>query len=802
MAGLSGMAVGGATALLERESELADLAREAAAARSASGRLVLVEGPAEIGKTALLAAARSLAQAAGMAVARARGTELESGFAFGVVRQLFEPLLRARSEGEQARLLSGPASLAGRVLGAGDRAAVSVGERLPEVMHGLYWLTVNLAERGPLLVLIDDAHWADVPSLRFLSYLAGRLEGVALLAVVAARPTDRGPTPSDALTVISRESAARLMRLGPLSAVATVKLVEREYGEEAAPEFARACHRSTGGNPFLLGELVRALRADGIAPTAADAPRVAQQRPASVARSVLTRIASLSSTAAAAARALAALGGEAALRDLAELSSLDAATLDEAVDLLARAEIVVGPDPVAFVHPIVHASIYSDIPVGERGRAHLRAGRLLAAGGAAAERVAAHLLQTPPAGDEWTVGMLGRAAREALARGAPDGAVTYLIRALAEPPATRDRQPLLALLGRSEYLAHQPGAATRLLEAMAGARTPPERGELALQAAKALIMGEPDRSEDAVTILDRAIAGLGERDSQLSMRLQAQLLAAAALKLSTWPLHRERLDAVYPMRLGDGPAERLLLASLAEWTLTAGSVPGRFPDLARHAGGDGPPAEVARRVAERAIAGGALLREEGSDSELFYLPIFTLIHADCLDCAAHWLGETIADAQKHGSLVGYAQASALRAEAAYRCGDLAIAEAHAHAAAAVSVGDALAVLINVMLDQGRLDETQRLLERYPLPPQSDHLMLQPIRAAAARLDTTQGRTREAADQLLACGTWLDTWGAKNPSVVSWRSSAALALHQLSEPDRARELASEEVALARPLGHGH
>jgi DNA-binding CsgD family transcriptional regulator len=793
------MAVSPASCLLEREAELADLGREMAAARAANGRLALIEGPAGVGKSALLGAARSLAQAAGMAVARARGAELESGFAFGVVRQLFEPVLRSCSRGERARLLSGPAARAGGVFGASDRATPSVAERLPAAMPGLYWLTLNLAERCPLLVLIDDAHWADPQSLRFLCYLAGRLEGVAVLAVVAARPAESGADAGDALALVAREPSARVALLRPLSAPAAGELVAREYGEEVAPEFARACHRATGGNPFLLGELARALRADGIAPSAAEAPRVAREGPASVARSALTRIAGLSSAAVAVAQALAVLGGEAELRELARLSALDPVTVEQTVDLLAGAGIVVDADSVAFVHPIVHASIYADLPLGKRRRAHLRAARLLTSDGAAAERVAAHLLPTRPAGDPWTVGALSRAASEALARGAPDAAVTYLARALAEPPTSGDRQRLLASLGRAQYLTHQPGAAARLLEAIDATPAAVDRGELALQAAKALIMAEPDRSEDAIRILDRAIADLAEPDSQLSMRLEAQMLAAAALKLSTRPLHSRRIDRLYPRQLGDSPAERLLLANLASWTLLEGRTPGRFPDLARHAGGGGPPADVARRVAERAIAGGELLREHGSDSELFYLPVGTLYHGDFLDRSDYWLEEAIQDARTRGSVVGFAQASAGLAEVAYRRGALASAEAHARAAATVSVGDALAVLINILIERGLLDEAQRLLEPYPLPPDADHLMLQPIRAAAARLTIARGRNRQGAHQLLACGTWLEDWGARNPGAVAWRSTAALALNQLNERDRALELAAEEVALARALG---
>lgn len=798
MVGLSGMEVGPATNLLERESELQDLACDSAAAWAGSGRVVLVEGPAGIGKTALIDAARSLAEGKDVAVARARGTELESGFAFGVVRQLFEPLLRRCPRAERARLLRGQAGLATDVLVAGHGKAISREDRLPEAMHGLYWLTLNLAERSPLLILIDDAHWADPPSLRFLCYLSGRLEGVALFAVVAARQADRSATAGDALAIVKREPSTRALALKPLSAPATAELVQRQYGEPVAPEFARACHHASGGSPFFLHELVRALRVDGVAPSHAEVPRVAHEGPESVARSTLTRVAALSPAAPPVARALAVLGGEAELPDVVRLSSLGGEEVATTIDLLVDAEIVVGDDRVSFAHPIVRAAVYADIPAAERSRAHAQAAQLLAAAGATAERVAAHLLPTRATGDCWTAVVLSQAASDALSRGAPDAAVAYLSRALAERPPGSNWQQLVAALGRAEFLAHQPQASAHLVEAIGYAPTAMERGELALQAAKALIMAEPDRSEDAVKILDRAIGDLGAPDSQLSMRLEAQVLAAAGLKLSTRALHRERMNRLYARPLGDGPAERLLLANLADWTLIEGATP-RLSDLARHARADGSPVEAARQVAERAIAGGALIREEGADSELFYLPIGALNLGDFLDQSEYWLAEAIEDARTRGSLLGYAQASARLAEVAYRRGQLASAEAHARAAATVSRDDALAVLLNIMLDQGRLDEAQRLVEPYPLSPLADHIMLQPIQAAAARLKLAQGRTREGIDQLLACGSWLESWGAKNPGMVAWRSGVALALKQAEDPARAGQLVAEELAIAQALG---
>jgi predicted ATPase len=244
-----GMAVTDATGLLERERELAALAADLAAVRSETGRLLLVEGPAGIGKTELLAVARSLAEESGMVVARARGSELETGFGFGVVRQLFEPLLRACPQNERHELLRGAAGLASEVLGTGGVGSTSGEVRWPDVLHGLYWLTLNLAERAPLLVLIDDAHWADRSSLRFLTYLAGRLDGAGVLVVAATRPAEARAA-DDTLGSVEREPATTVIGLRPLSLDAAAELLAREYHAEVAPEFAQAAWEATGGNPF------------------------------------------------------------------------------------------------------------------------------------------------------------------------------------------------------------------------------------------------------------------------------------------------------------------------------------------------------------------------------------------------------------------------------------------------------------------------------------------------------------------------------------------------------------------------
>jgi predicted ATPase len=157
--------------LLERSEELARIESMLAAARSGQGTFVVVEGPAGIGKTALLTAARTAATEGGMRVLRARGTELERDFAFGVVRQLFEPPLAEASELERAELLQAAAGVAAGLLGL-PGAPAAVGPPASSVdpsfaiLHGLYWLCANLAAQCPLCLVVDDVHWADAASLR------------------------------------------------------------------------------------------------------------------------------------------------------------------------------------------------------------------------------------------------------------------------------------------------------------------------------------------------------------------------------------------------------------------------------------------------------------------------------------------------------------------------------------------------------------------------------------------------------------------------------------------------------------
>src|SRR5918992_721296 len=174
--------------LLERERELAAAAECLTRARAGSGSVLIVEGPPGIGKTVLLEAIRAAAADMGMERLSAYADELEREFAYGVVRLLVEPALHRAGPTRREALLEGAARFAASVVAADERPVLPVAsDATPSVLHGLYWLISNLAEHTPYVLTVDDAHWADAASLRFLHYLARRLGELPVLLVVAVR---------------------------------------------------------------------------------------------------------------------------------------------------------------------------------------------------------------------------------------------------------------------------------------------------------------------------------------------------------------------------------------------------------------------------------------------------------------------------------------------------------------------------------------------------------------------------------------------------------------------------------------
>ena len=252
--------------MLEREAELEAL--EAAIA-AGSGRVLILEGAAGVGKSALLDVARDMAAERGHQVLHARGSELMRGVPFGVAVELFAEALRAATPAQRdEELFSGAGGLAASLFSPATayRPATAMDPSLPMV-HGLYWLLVNLSERAPCLMVVDDAHWADEPSLGFLVYLVERVEGLPVTVLVALRPEDAAIAgrPMDRLRA---SPANRILELEPLSKDGTAELIRTRYFDQADDEFCQAVFDASQGNPFIVQELARTADVDGVPPVA------------------------------------------------------------------------------------------------------------------------------------------------------------------------------------------------------------------------------------------------------------------------------------------------------------------------------------------------------------------------------------------------------------------------------------------------------------------------------------------------------------------------------------------------------
>ena len=206
------------------------------------GWAVVVEGPAGIGKSELLAAVRAGGAARGFAVLWARGSEFEAGMAFGVARQLFEPLLRAASAGERRELLDGVARVGARALGvvAGEAPA----DRFAAI-HGLFWLCANRAERGPVVVVVDDAQWVDDPSLGWLGYVARRVGELAVMLVLGLRAGDVGAvTLTSSMLWVPVGRAA--MSYGGVRMMSWCRFRYMGFSSDRGSELGRGCFGSAG----------------------------------------------------------------------------------------------------------------------------------------------------------------------------------------------------------------------------------------------------------------------------------------------------------------------------------------------------------------------------------------------------------------------------------------------------------------------------------------------------------------------------------------------------------------------------
>ena len=770
--------------LEERDDTLGVIAEALVAARRARGRLIVIDGPAGIGKTSVLEVVA--ARADGERVLAARAHEIESRFVLGVVRQLLEPIVAGASAEERARWFAGAASLAAPVFDEG----VAASDLFP-LLHGLHWLLANVAAEDPVVLLVDDAQWADTESLLFLGYLARRLADLPILVAVTARPAGERPVELDDVVATP---GTTVIHLGPLTAAAVDAVVRRRL-PAADPTFVAACAAATDGNPFLLHELLVEVEARELEPVASTAEAIGGLSPGGVSTAIGHRLARLPATARPVAEAIAVLGDGAAVDDVGALAGLDAEATATAVVALRRAGIVLGDRAgLGFVHPIVRSTVLAGIDDVERPLRHRAAATLLLDQGRRPDAIAAHLLEAPPSADVRDIDALRQAAAYALGLGAPWSAVTYLWCAAAAVGPGRRRDDVLLELGRALAVAGRlREAEAALAEVVGGAGALQQRAVAALELARVRKFGgHPLAAADVLlaTLAEPAVVG-----TAVATALELELLGLGYSSVRARRRVMDRLGAIIDDgRPPENDRQAFRLASAAMEQALAGRERDAVVDAARRA--------VSRRPlpTDPATAGGFGVM----------MVAVTLMWCDELAEAGALMSAVVDAAHRSGSPLALSTGAGLRALVGWRRG--AVADAELDVDIALTMARDLAVpppLLPAAVATGLLAGIERATTTEALAALEGKFASEPVDPdstpfglvlhARGRLRATAGDLDGAIVLLQEAGVFEHGWGSVNPAVLPWRADLAAVLVQQGAVAEARRVAAEELAAAERFG---
>jgi DNA-binding CsgD family transcriptional regulator/predicted negative regulator of RcsB-dependent stress response len=760
--------------LMERDEWQDELAASFAGLLPPSA--VIIEGEPGLGKTAFLNAACHVAREAGQDVLYARGGALEAESPFGIVRQLFQPDEATLSPSEREMCAVATTSLS------------DVRRPIPfEVIHDLYLNLAHFASSRPIVIAIDDLQWADYESLVWVQYVARRLES-GRISFIGTSTCRVAGTALAAVDNIIAEPSTRVFSLRPLSVDSVTKLVARQLNVDSEESFARACHSITGGNPFLLHSLLSALEREGFGPDVSE-ESLATLSPPPVARAILRRLGGLPEEAHALMQAAAILGDDADHRVVAALAGVDASLGSDMANALAEVYLLRRDRPLSFVHPLERSTVYGEIDPVRRARAHAEAARLLDDHGAALDQVAHHLLLAEPTADEWSAELLERAALVHAKEGQYEFAVRCLSRALDESPDASTRSRRLLELSSAEAAMGRPTALDHLREAAELGVDPIELADATYRCLRAF--AQESYPPETVATLRHLEAQLGE--GHVDLRIWIEIV------LSTWDQQPPALPASTPAiesvllrkRTERTRLDRLALAHLAYVKTFA-------PDQAT--------AEYVADLAEQAVGAVDLQLDDCTSIVVAARAVASLVRAGRFEVADRLglLAQTAAVRDDQQTAV--AEFSTVLAYSHFLQGNLDEAEIECRRSLAAMEGRSwasrpmsLGVLAGTFIESGRFREAASVLKDAvsdSIPRTIAELLALEQRA---KLKMLEGRIDEALKDLLLAEQGAEALGVRNPAVTSWRCVAATALCGAERTAEARDLARENLELARAFG---
>ncbi|KUN05934.1 hypothetical protein AQI95_13410 [Streptomyces yokosukanensis] len=756
--------------------------------------LLAFSGPAGLGKTALITEARDRAAAAGVTVLSGRGGEKEQGSAFRVVRQLVQPWL-ARMEGAELRAFLGSwYDVMAAVLGLEAKGPAPAPDPTG-VREGLDWVMTRLTmKKAPVVLLLDDLHWADAESLSWLASFASRVDDLPLLIVVAYRP-DELPSEASELRTLVGHHGDHPQDLPHLTADGVAQIIRNKVGEAAEDVFCKECWSATAGSPFEAVELAIGLAERNVRGTEDDLPVMRELAAAIKGPGLVERLERLGTATVRFAHTAAVLGSPFSPQLAATIAVLGDEAVTEATEDLRAARILAdghGPEgELEFLHPLVATTIYRSIRTGFRVGLHNAAAQAVLDAGYGPTAAARHLLEVPCEGSPETVACLREAAREYLRAGATEAARRLLTRALQEPPLPEDRAALLHELACATFLIEPTATVRHLRQALAEPDVDPDlRASIVYRLTTAL--AHTDQMAEAVTVA--AEEARQATNPRVKLRMQADQFVWSTMRADD----------------PDSPARSRTLARLAE------QLPGRSLEeryilglRAWDAVLRGEPRQTALAYAENSLRGGMSWTDENRGFEVPLSVALVFMYGDqphraeelfekgIAECAGKgWHGSHLAFGQSIAGYVRYHRGCLAEAEDLVREG-LRIADKVDGVVAARWY--AVSVLIQTLLARGRVTEARALADEHRFGETTLNAVIYPDpRTVYAELLLAEGRHAEAVPLLSSVGDWLDRRAWRNPAWCPWQLRLASALAPTAADEAVRH-AGDAVKRARDFG---